>query len=75
MTLQSNALRLTPSGEGFSLVRSMGLVSKPRGHKVVVRIGAASLNYRDLLVRQNASGDTEAGLIPLSDGAGTVDAI
>lgn len=75
MTMTANAFRLTPSGEGFSLVRSTGSVQQPARHKVVVRIGAASLNYRDLLVRQNAGGDTQPGLVPLSDGAGTVEAI
>ncbi len=69
------AYRLTSSGAGFSLVRSTGTVQHPAKHKVVVRIGAASLNYRDLLVRQNAGSDTKSGLIPLSDGAGTVEAI
>lgn len=72
MKMAGDAYRLTSSGAGLSLVRSTGTVQHPAKHKVVVRIGAASLNYRDLLVRQNAGSDTQPGLIPLSDGAGTV---
>jgi NADPH:quinone reductase-like Zn-dependent oxidoreductase len=39
---------------------------------VLVRIEAASLNYRDLLVSRGQLGKVRDGLIPLSDGAGRV---
>lgn len=42
--------------------------------QVLIRIKAASLNYRDLLTLGDAQGNKD-GLIPLSDGAGEVQAI
>lgn len=47
---------------------------KPGPGEVLVRLRAASLNYRDLLVLQGGYGSRQksAGLIPLSDGAGEV---
>ncbi len=42
----------------------------PRSGEVLVALEAASLNYRDLLVAKS-----EAGLIPMSDGAGTIAAL
>ena len=43
--------------------------------EIVVRVKAASLNYRDLLVMQGAYGRATLPLTPLSDGAGEVVAI
>lgn len=40
--------------------------------EVLVRLEAASLNYRDLLILRGQLGGTKDGLIPLSDGAGIV---
>ncbi|NGN44610.1 NAD(P)-dependent alcohol dehydrogenase [Mesorhizobium sp. CGMCC 1.15528] len=48
---------------------------EPRPGEVLVRIRAASLNYRDLLVADNAYGVSTNNLIPLSDGAGEVVAL
>lgn len=42
--------------------------------QVLIRIRAASLNYRDLLTIGDAEGNKD-GLIPLSDGAGEVQAV
>lgn len=44
---------------------------------VLVRIGAVSLNYRDLMVVEGryAHGTVADGLVPCSDGAGTVTAV
>jgi NADPH:quinone reductase-like Zn-dependent oxidoreductase len=42
---------------------------------VVVRVRAASLNYRDLITLENRAGRDVAGIIPLSDGAGEVAAV
>lgn len=44
----------------------------PGQGEVLVRVRAASLNYRDLLVAQNVYGATLERVIPLSDGAGEV---
>src|SRR6476620_710452 len=52
-------------------------VSKPEPAKGEVRIcvEAASLNYRDLLILDRAGQNELNGRVPLSDGAGVVDAI
>jgi NADPH:quinone reductase-like Zn-dependent oxidoreductase len=47
----------------------------PRQGEVLVRIRAASLNWRDLLVARSAEAAGVGGLIPLSDGAGEVVAL
>jgi NADPH:quinone reductase-like Zn-dependent oxidoreductase len=49
-------------------------VPKPGRGQVLVRMRAASLNYRDLLISQGRYGRTELAypLVPLSDGAGDV---
>lgn len=47
------------------------MVAKPGPQQVLIRIGAVSLNYRDLLVLKDSDSNPE-GLIPLSDGAGTI---
>jgi NADPH:quinone reductase-like Zn-dependent oxidoreductase len=47
---------------------------RPGSHEVRVRLRAASLNYRDLMVLDGRANAVD-GLIPLSDGAGEVDAI
>ena len=55
-----------------------GLVHVDRPHpepgpgQIVVRVRAASLNYRDLLVVNGSYGKISLPLIPLSDGAGEV---
>lgn len=48
---------------------------EPGPGEVRVRIEAASLNYRDLLVRAAADQAGLDGRVPLSDGAGVVDAL
>ena len=50
---------------------------RPARRQVLVRMRAASLNYRDLLVATGRYGKTEVrpGLVPLSDGAGEVAAV
>jgi NADPH:quinone reductase-like Zn-dependent oxidoreductase len=52
-------------------------VSKPEpaSGEVRIRVEAASLNYRDLLTLDRASQSGLNGRVPLSDGAGLVDAI
>lgn len=46
----------------------------PEAGQVLVRLRAASLNYRDLLILRGAA-PAEAGRVPLSDGAGEVVAV
>jgi NADPH:quinone reductase-like Zn-dependent oxidoreductase len=48
---------------------------EPKAGEVLVRMRAASLNYRDLLVADNAYGVSTDNLVPLSDGAGEVVAL
>lgn len=50
---------------------------EPGPGEVRVRIGATSLNYRDLLIAKGGyrTRQKQADLVPLSDGAGTVDAV
>lgn len=57
-----------------SLTQSDRDVPRPGRGQVLVRMRAASLNYRDLLMVQGKYGRTppKPGLIPLSDGAGEI---
>lgn len=63
LVLSQGALRLEKRDEDLPAIG-------PRD--VLVRIEAASLNYRDLLVLRGQFGSVRDGLIPLSDGAGRV---
>lgn len=65
---------LQPQSEGpFELILESAADPEPGPGEVVVRMRAASLNYRDLLVRsgKSASGGSDP-VVPLSDGAGEV---
>ena len=57
--------------EGLGLKVHEGDVPQPQAGEVLVKVKAASINYRDLLVA-NAK---PAGLTPLSDGAGVIEEI
>jgi len=49
---------------------------RPRPNEVLMRVRASSLNYRDLMVLKGGGrGPTKPGVIPLSDGAGDVEAV
>lgn len=67
--------QLNSSGEGFALQLQERPQPEPDPGQVRVRVRACSLNYRDLLVRQGRYGRRTEGLVPLSDGAGEVEAI
>ena len=56
-------------------VHADGEEPEPGRGEVRVRIEAASLNFRDLLVLDGAVQGAYDGRIPLSDGAGVIDAI
>lgn len=65
---------LTKEGEGFTLQLREHPLPQPGPGQVRVRVRAGALNYRDLLVRQGRYGSRVEGLVPLSDGAGDVEA-
>lgn len=68
----NRAYRLVPTDGGSRLDQVEDVAPAPEPGEVLVRVEAASLNYRDLLVLRGQLGDVRAGLIPLSDGAGCV---
>lgn len=58
-------------GEGFERLNlAEAAQPSPGANEVLVRLHAASLNYRDLITAKNPR--TTPGLVPLSDGAGEV---
>lgn len=64
-----------PKAEGIDALKVVELPKPTAGHgQVVVRMQAASLNYRDLMIVNGmyGLGDLRADLVPLSDGAGEV---
>lgn len=64
------------SGVGGPLTAAEEAEPSPAAGEVVVDIKAASLNYRDLIVRAAQYGaEQKADLIPLSDGAGVISAV
>lgn len=74
MTYASRAFHLAATDGAFELTQRRHDVAEPAAGQVLVRIGAASLNYRDLLTLQDPVSNRD-GLVPLSDGAGTVVAV
>lgn len=74
MTTLSRQFQLVKSGAALVLERKTSPIPKPGANQVLLRLAAASLNYRDLLTQQD-SASTKDGLVPLSDGAGTVMAV
>lgn len=71
---ENRHFRLVASGAVLDLMSTVGAVEQPGRGQVLIRVGAASLNYRDLIIRQDASSNRD-GLVPLSDGAGTIVAL
>lgn len=74
MPTTSRHFQLASNGSTLELHRGTRNGLSPQPQQVLIRIGAASLNYRDLLTLQDPATNRE-GLIPLSDGAGTVVAV
>lgn len=70
----SRSYRLARTGEHLNPVRSKNNTAKPGFKQVLIRVIAASLNYRDLLTLHDVNSNQE-GLIPLSDCAGEVLAV
>lgn len=75
MARSIESYQIVQSGSGLELARNTQTLRDPAPTEVVVKIEAASLNYRDLLVLHGAGGTPRDGLVPLSDGAGTVVAV
>lgn len=47
-------------------------LERPHPHQVVIKMKAASLNFRDLMVAKGIYGKIPVPIVPLSDGAGEV---
>jgi len=72
--MKSYELQGPDGAEGLKLVDRP--VPQPAAGEVLVRIKAATLNYRDLLTVKGGYGSRQKfPLIPVSDGAGTVEAV
>lgn len=67
--------RLNSSEDGWHLKKSEEQPPQLGPRDVLVRIEAASLNYRDLIILRGQYGNVREGLVPLSDGAGIVAAV
>ena len=74
MPLNVRSYHLAATGAASQLTRGDRPLHAPAAGQVLIRLGAASLNYRDLLTLQDAASNRD-GLVPLSDGAGTVQAV
>lgn len=72
-----NVIEIDPNRKGFESLRPAERpVPEPGPGQVRVRLQAASLNYRDLpIARGTYPGKRDEPVIPLSDGAGVVDAV
>lgn len=69
------AWQLLPEDSAYRLTRVTREVPAPAAGQVKVRVRAVSLNYRDLVNRDNLAGRNVAGRVPTSDGAGEVIAV
>lgn len=73
---QGKAVRLTQTGDGAKLELHDESLPSPGSREVLVRVHAASLNYRDLaVVRGEYPAQIKESVVPLSDGAGEVVAV
>lgn len=72
-TAEMTAWQVDPSGGG--LRRIVRPVPQPGPGEALVRVGAAALNYRDLLVTRGFYGAGQTAVVPLSDGAGAIVAV
>ena len=70
------AYRIDRFGSIGGIVRRSAEDPRPGPKEVLMRVRASSLNYRDLMVLKGGGrGPTTLGVIPLSDGAGDVEAV
>ena len=75
MSATIRAYQLNKSAAAVELQAVLLAAPKPGPQQVLVRVAAASLNYRDLLTLRGQNGEFADHLIPLSDAAGTVCAV
>lgn len=69
------AWQLQPEDSAYRLTQVSREVPAPAAGQVKVRVRAVSLNYRDLVNRDNLAGRNVAGRVPTSDGAGEIVAV
>lgn len=75
-TQTTRAAQITPGGGIESLAWGRRPLPDPGAHEVRIRVRAVSLNYRDLVIASGHYPLTHSRpLLPVSDGAGTVDAV
>ena len=66
---------LAPAGTAYTLAAFDRPDPVPAPGRVVVRVRAAAVNYRDHIILHNLAGRDVIGRVPLSDGAGEVVAV
>jgi NADPH:quinone reductase-like Zn-dependent oxidoreductase len=70
------AYRIERFGSVDGIVLRSSEDPRPGLREVLMRVRASSLNYRDLMVLKGGGrGPTKIGVVPLSDGAGVIEAI
>lgn len=67
--------QLTPADGAYRLEQTVREIPIPAAGRVLVRVRATSLNYRDQINLKKLAGREVGGRIPLSDGAGEVVAV
>jgi len=70
VTTSPTKYQLFKVNDTFRVQRSPQALTTLQPKQVLIKMGAASMNYRDLLVLRDPS--TKEGIVPLSDGSGTV---
>jgi len=74
-TAPQRSIRLLGRDEGFYPAQSLTPIPSFGPRNVLLRVRAASLNYRDLLILNGRYGGIQEGRVPLSDAAGSVLAV
>jgi NADPH:quinone reductase-like Zn-dependent oxidoreductase len=70
------AFRIKNFGSVAGLLNAQELIPQPSAGQVLIRLRARSLNYRDLLIlKQGYAIPGKQDIIPLSDGAGDIEAL
>lgn len=75
MSTNMRVWQLTAADGAYRLEQTTRPIPEPAAGRVVVRVRATSLNYRDQINLKKLVGREVAGRIPLSDGAGEVVAV
>jgi NADPH:quinone reductase-like Zn-dependent oxidoreductase len=73
---EMGAYRIGRFGSADGIVLRSSEDPRPGPKEILMWVRASSLNYRDLMVLKGGGrGPTKLGIVPLSDGAGEVEAI